>query len=322
MKKYIIIISVAIAVCVGIFFFFHVPKKQPCATLRDPSGVLSELCSLGGLQSPYQKSILVVHKYFYPNDSCFVSIDTGDVDCKPFPSFFTTGYNQSATTTDLSTLVSPHPPLALDSSEFTNRIQSFVVQNIGQPIEGFSATVYLNAFPGLLKVDFNNVKTLEGIYVYSNGKLNFVRKESNRISTADEMLVEKGHETLLNNIRNRLGNNLSLDEIVKGITAQGIGRVSGTILLGPICPVVKDTPDQKCADKPIFGEFIVQNAMGNVEFTRFGTQGDGSFSVSLPSGEYYITWAEPHGPGVQGRLVNVLAGNTSEYTITFDTGMR
>lgn len=321
-KKIIIFISVAIAVCVGIFFFFHVPKKQPCATLRDPSGSLSELCSLGGLQSPYQKSILVVHKYFYPNDSCFVSIETGDVDCKPFPAFLTTGYNQSATTTDLSIFVLHQTPLTLDSAEFVSKIQSFVVKNVGQPIEGFSATVYLNAFPGLLGVDFNNVETLGGIYAYSNGKLNFVRKESNRISTADEMLVEKGYETLLNNIRNRLGNNLSLYEIIKGITAEGVGHVKGTILLGPTCHVVKDPPDPKCADKPIFGEFIIQNAMGNLEFTRFSTDANGNFLVPLPTGEYYITWAEPQGPGVQGHLVNVLAGETSEYTITFDSGMR
>lgn len=210
----------------------------------------------------------------------------------------------------------------LEGVEFTEKLQAFVLKNIGQPIEGFSATVYLTAFPGLLNVDFNNVETLGGIYAYSNGKLNFVRKESNRISTADEMLVEKGHETLLSNIRNRLGNNLSLDEIIKGITAQGIGHVKGTILLGPTCPVVKDTPDAKCAGKPIFGEFIIQNAMGNIEFTRFGTQRDGSFSVPLPTGEYYITWAEPQGPGVQGHLVNVLAGNTSEYTIIFSAGIK
>lgn len=206
--------------------------------------------------------------------------------------------------------------------EFTEKLQAFVLKNIGQPIEGFSATVYLTAFPGLLNVDFNKVETLGGIYAYSNGKLNFVRKESNRISTADEMLVEKGYETLLNNIRGRLGNSLSMDVIIKGITAQGIGHVKGTILLGPTCPLVKDPPDLKCAGKPIFGEFIIQNAMGNVEFTRFGTQRDGSFSVPLPTGEYYITWAEPQGPGVQGHLVNVLAGNTSEYTIIFSDGIK
>ena len=103
---------------------------------------------------------------------------------------------------------------------------------------------------------------------------------------------------------------------------QDIGHVKGTILLGPTCPVEKDPPDPKCADTPIVGEFIVQNAMGNVEFMRFSTQRDGSFSISLPAGEYAITWAKPEGPGTQGHLINVLAGVISEYTIVFDSGIR
>lgn len=158
-----------------------------------------------------------------------------------------------------------------------------------------------------------------------NGELNFERVKFGWIigrSSAGDVIVEKGHETLLNNIRVRLGNNFSVDEIVKGITAQEIGRVSGMILLGPICPVTKEPPEPKCADKPIFGEFIVQNVMGNIEFTRFSTQRDGSFLVSLPAGEYSITWAEPKSLGVYGHLINVQAGETSEYTITFDTGIR
>ena len=214
------------------------------------------------------------------------------------------------------------PAPTLDSTEFASKIQSFVIENIGHPIEGFSAPIYLQAFPGLLKTDFDGVETLEGKYAYENGKLNFVRRKFGRISSAEEMVVKEGHETLFNNIRDRLGSNLSIDELIKGITAQGIGRVSGRILLSPTCPVVKDPPDPECADKPIFGEFIVQNAMGNVEFARFGTQRDGSFSVSLPAGEYDITWAESKGPGIQGHLVNVRAGETSKYTITFDTGIR
>ena len=117
-----------------------------------------------------------------------------------------------------------------DGVEFAEKLQAFVLKNIGQPIDGFSSTVYLSAFPGLLDIDFNNVETLGGRYEYSNGKLNFVRKESNRISTADEMLVEKGYETLFNNIRDRLGRGLSVEEIIKGITTGGIGYVKGTVL--------------------------------------------------------------------------------------------
>lgn len=215
------------------------------------------------------------------------------------------------------------PEISQNTSEFTEKIQSFVVENFGHPIEGFSAPIYLQAFPGFLEADFDGVETLEGSYVYEMGKLNFERGVTGYISSAEEMITNKGHETLFNNIRGRLGNNLSVDELITGITAQGIGRVSGTILLGPTCPVLRYPPDPECADKPIFGDFIVQNAMGNVEFARFSTQRDGSFSVSLPAGEYYITWAEPKGlPGIQGHLVNVRAGETSEYTITFDTGIR
>lgn len=209
-----------------------------------------------------------------------------------------------------------------EAAEFTETIQSFIIKNISQPIEGFSAYVYLQAFPVLLEADFDGVETLEGKYAYKNGKLNFVRRQSRHMSSAGDVIIEKGHKTLFNNIRGRLGNDFSVNEIIKEITAQGIGRVSGTIMLGPICPIVKNPPDPKCIDKPIFGEFIVQNAIGSIEFARFSTAENGSFSISLPAGEHYITWAEPLGPGIQGRLVNVIAGETSEHTIVFNAGMR
>lgn len=53
-----------------------------------------------------------------------------------------------------------------EAAEFTENIQSFVIENIGQPIEGFSAPIYLQAFPGLLEADFDGVETLEGKYAY------------------------------------------------------------------------------------------------------------------------------------------------------------
>ncbi len=210
-----------------------------------------------------------------------------------------------------------------EAAEFTKNTQNFVIANFGRPIDsGFTAPMYLQAFPGLLKADFDGVETSEGKYEYSGGELTFVHAQTRSASTFEEAILEKGHETLFSNIRSRLGPKLSVDEVIKGITAQGIGRVSGTILLGPTCPVVKDPPDPACTDKPIFGEFIVQNAMGNIEFARFGTTENESFSISLPAGEYSIAWAKLLGPGIQGQLVNVIAGETSEYTILFDTGIR
>lgn len=85
-----------------IFFFVYVPKP-PCTMLRDPSGVLSNVCAPSG-PSLYQKLFLMQHAYFYPNDTCVINIETRDIDCRPFPQ----GCDQSATTTDCSTFA-PFP---------------------------------------------------------------------------------------------------------------------------------------------------------------------------------------------------------------------
>ncbi|OGZ42072.1 MAG: hypothetical protein A3C80_01490 [Candidatus Ryanbacteria bacterium RIFCSPHIGHO2_02_FULL_45_43] len=104
--------------------------------------------------------------------------------------------------------------------------------------------------------------------------------------------------------------------------ADGTSGVKGTILLGPTCPVMREPPEPECSDKPIQGAFIVQNVIGSAEYARFRTDTNGRFLVHLPAGEYSIIWENPLGPGIQGHLVNVIAGETSEYTITFDTGIR
>lgn len=209
-----------------------------------------------------------------------------------------------------------------DTAVFTGKIQTYVVENIGQPIEGFNADIYLRAFPGLLGADFDGVETGEGAYVYADGNLEFVRTRSDIITSAEEAISQEGHQTFFENVRGRLGIGLSADEVMNRIIAEGLGKISGTILLGPTCPVMKDPPDQKCADKPIFGEFIVKDIAGVNEIARFSTQQDGSFFVSLPAGEYSIESETPLGLGIQTYRIEVRAGEKSEYTITFDTGIR
>jgi hypothetical protein len=108
-----------------------------------------------------------------------------------------------------------------DSIEFSEKIQYYVIKNFGQPIEGFSAPIYLEAFPGLKEEDFDGVETAEGMYVYSNNKLNFKSSQNRYISSAGEVITAKGHETLFNNLRNKLGNSLSADEILNKITIVG-----------------------------------------------------------------------------------------------------
>lgn len=209
-----------------------------------------------------------------------------------------------------------------ESSEFTEKLQTFVIENIGQPIEGFSAPIYLQAFPGLMKADFDEVETAEGKYVYSDGGLTFTHTQTKYISSVGEMILNNGHKTLLSNLHTRLGNNINVEEIVSNIIAQGLGDVNGTIFRGPICPVVKDPPEEACADQPVFGTFIVKDVSGINEVARFGTQRDGSFTVTLPTGEYSIEPETPIGIGGEAHLVEVRANETSEYTIVFDTGIR
>ncbi len=79
------------------------------------------------------------------------------------------------------------------------------VERVGQPVEGFSAPIYLEAFPGLMAEDFDGVQSVEGIYVYENGILSFSRMEGRPITTAEEMISGLGHKTLLANLSKRLG---------------------------------------------------------------------------------------------------------------------
>lgn len=98
-KQKIFFISALSVLGAGLFFFFYVPKS-PCVILRDPSGKPSEVCDLGGRQSPYQKIFLKMHMYFYPNDTCMIRIQTGEVDCGSVLSLLLPTCDQSATTTD------------------------------------------------------------------------------------------------------------------------------------------------------------------------------------------------------------------------------
>lgn len=104
-----------------------------------------------------------------------------------------------------------------ESVEFAQKIQNYVIENMGQPIEGFDAPLYLQAFPGLTEADFDGVETWEGRYVYAGGKLTFTRPQTGRASTAEEAITKNGHRTLFDALRKRLGSDLSVDEIINRI---------------------------------------------------------------------------------------------------------
>ena len=101
--------------------------------------------------------------------------------------------------------------------------------------------------------------------------------------------------------------------------------VTGIVLAGPTCPVVRDPPDPACEDRPVAGaEIVAVDAQGQ-EVARASSDAEGGFSLALAAGEYQLV-PQP----VEGLLgtasptaIVVVEGAPPEpVTIVYDTGIR
>ncbi len=100
--------------------------------------------------------------------------------------------------------------------------------------------------------------------------------------------------------------------------------ISGIILAGPQCPVVRPG-DPNCADKPLAATVIVRSAATGLQVTQFTAQSDGTFHVPLPPGNYELDPQPglPAGlPSANPQSVQVQAGQFTDVTIEYDTGIR
>lgn len=106
------------------------------------------------------------------------------------------------------------------------------------------------------------------------------------------------------------------------------GTLSGVVVTGPTCPVVRETTPPTCVYPP--GQLEYQPA-GHQQFTvetpshvvvtTITTDQDGHFTVTLPTGSYLITARF----GIRGRQstpVTIVTGRTTTVQITLDTGIR
>lgn len=103
--------------------------------------------------------------------------------------------------------------------------------------------------------------------------------------------------------------------------APGESGIRGQALVGPACPGPVQV-GQECPDQPYPATFTILDASG-APVTRVVCDLQGRFQVSLPPGEYTLQ------PVVEGRLpraeaqdVMVTAGQFSEVTVRFDSGIR
>jgi hypothetical protein len=96
--------------------------------------------------------------------------------------------------------------------------------------------------------------------------------------------------------------------------------IEGRATLGPSCLVAR--AEDPCPDKPFQGTLQILDADGGL-VTEITTAADGSFVVALAPGEYTVQGVGgdpfPRAPRVD---VTVTAGEFTQVTIPFDTGIR
>ncbi|MCX6722296.1 MAG: hypothetical protein NTY04_03875 [Candidatus Staskawiczbacteria bacterium] len=114
-------------------------------------------------------------------------------------------------------------------------------------------------------------------------------------------------------------------EFAKCSEVKATSGITGTVLLGPTCPVERIPPDPKCAPKPYSTALEVATADGAKVLKQFNSDSSGKFNIILPSGEYVIR----NGQGSKifprcfsNGTIKVIDGKYTDVNINCDTGIR
>lgn len=101
--------------------------------------------------------------------------------------------------------------------------------------------------------------------------------------------------------------------------------VTGTVLLGPRCPVVVPGMEDECADTGYAVPVVARRARGGPVIGRVRSGTDGGFRLMLPPGDYRVT-AVPETdramPSCAPQDVTVAPGAWVSVTLQCDTGIR
>ena len=103
------------------------------------------------------------------------------------------------------------------------------------------------------------------------------------------------------------------------------GIILGSVMLGPICPVVQNPPDPNCADIPYQTDLVLTTADQSKDIQDFSSDNYGRFRLEVPPGGYAIRSAAaanplPYCASSDPILVN--ATGITEVTVFCDTGIR
>jgi hypothetical protein len=110
-----------------------------------------------------------------------------------------------------------------------------------------------------------------------------------------------------------------------GVVQQESG-ITGTVMMGPTCPVVNGSDGTKCADKPYSTTIWVMSGDGSRQVTSFVSDKDGKFKIKLVAGTYVLQ--RPTGkddaryPMMNAQTIVVKTGAYTPVEIQFDSGIR
>ena len=106
------------------------------------------------------------------------------------------------------------------------------------------------------------------------------------------------------------------------------GILSGTVSIGPLCPVERIPPDPRCQpteetykSRPI----AVWTANKKTKITQITVAADGTFKVELSPGSYIVNTENPQsgiGSSNLPAAVTIKAGENTTLNVNFDTGIR
>ncbi len=98
--------------------------------------------------------------------------------------------------------------------------------------------------------------------------------------------------------------------------------IIGTVTEGPMCPGPVRIGDNSCPDQPYQATIQVLNS-DNSKVAQFQTDAQGIFQVELPPGTYILhpLSGKPM-PHAADQTVDVTAGQFTQVSIVYDTGMR
>ena len=98
--------------------------------------------------------------------------------------------------------------------------------------------------------------------------------------------------------------------------------IEGRVILGPTCPVVKEPPDEECADKPYKTQIAIYKANGTEYIKTVSTDEDGFYRVELPGTAYVLrTMGRSPFPACE-EVEIVVHENWITADISCDTGIR